>query len=165
MNASDLKRLLPATADEGMATHILAACKTARLPLSYALATVEKESGFRNVFGNDPTNSIPRSWKGTRVTRSKYLVYRVNRRRGKGMQGIGPTQLTWYEFQDQADKIGGCYKPYANLVVGFRLMKNLIAQHGKQGGAQRFNGAGTAAEEYGRDWVRRQENWNDKLTK
>lgn len=164
MNARELKRLLPRGADDGMATHILHACATTRFPLSYALATVEKESGFRNVFGHDPTSSIPRSWMGKRVTRAKYLVYKANRRRGKGMQGVGPTQLTWYEFQDQADKIGGCHKPYPNMVVGFRLMKNLIAQHGKQGGAQRFNGAGAAAEQYGRDWVRVQQRWHDRLT-
>jgi len=24
-----------------------------------------------------------------------------------GMQGVGPTQLTWYAFQDQADALGG----------------------------------------------------------
>ena len=53
MNASELKKLLPKSADNGMATHILEAVATTKIPLSYALALVEKESGFKNVYGHD----------------------------------------------------------------------------------------------------------------
>lgn len=164
MNATELKRMLPSTADEGMATHILHACDTTGLPLSYALALVEKETGFKNVFGHDPTRAIPSSWRGSRVTWAKYKVYKAARKLGRGMQGVGPTQLTWFAFQDQADKLGGCHKPYPNMVVGFRLLKSHIDAYGKTAGAALFNGSGPDADAYGRDWVRKQENWHKRLT-
>lgn len=164
MTAAELQRMLPRTAGKHMGARILEAQKATGLPLSYALALVEKESGFRNVFGHDPTSSIPDRWKGSRVTRGKYLFYKLNRRRGKGMQGVGPTQLTWWEFQDQADKAGGAWRPVPNMIVGFAHLRDLIAQHGKQAGAARFNGSGPAAEAYGRDWVKRQQQWHERLT-
>jgi hypothetical protein len=151
-------------ADDGMATHILAACKTSGLPLSYGLALVEMESGFKNVFGHDPTRSIPSRWYGTRVTLAKYVYYRARRRLGYGMQGVGPVQLTWYEFQDQADRIGGCRKPYPNMVTGFRILRSHINRLGKEKGAAAYNGTGDAAEDYGRRWVRRQAAWHARVT-
>lgn len=141
-------------------TDLLRASHTARLSLSDALATVEAETGFTNVFGHDPVRNPV---KGGRVTRARYLYYRVCRRRGMGMQGVGYTQLTWYTYQDQADKLGGCWRPYPNMVVGFRLMRELIAQHGRTHGAARFNGVGDAADAYGRRHSERQEFWHRRL--
>lgn len=163
MDAVALKKLLPPTADEGTATHLIRACATTGLPLSYGLALCEKEGAFRNVFGHDPTRSIPPGWRGTHVTWVKFAYYRTRRKLGLGMQGVGHTQLTWYEFQDQADKLGGCHKPYPQMVVGFRQLKQLIHQHGKQAGAAAYNGVGPDAEVYGRDFVRKQEAWHRRL--
>src|SRR3954469_21961370 len=133
MEPEDLKKLLPARADDGTATHILHACATTGLPLSYALALCEKEGGFRMIYGHDAVPNPVKSPPGgsLRVTRANYYRYKLNRRRGLGMQGVGHTQLTWYAFQDQADAIGGCWKPYPNLCVGFRHLRELIAAHGK----------------------------------
>jgi hypothetical protein len=161
MTAQELKKLLPKTADDGMATHILAACATTKLPLSYALALVEKESGFQNVFGHD---AVANPVKGGRVTRLRYIAYKRARKAGKGMQGVGYTQLTWYAFQDQADALGGCFKPYPNLVVGFSNLKRLINLSGKQKGAAAYNGTGDAAEAYGRDFVHKQEAWHSRVS-
>lgn len=162
MTPGDLKKLLPRGADDGMATHIINACERTGLPLSYGLAMIEKESGFRNIFGHDPTTSIPNSWKGSRVTRLKYTYYKL-RRAKRGMQGVGPAQLTYYTFQDQADRLGGCWKPEPNMVVAFRLLKTLTDKHGKQAGAALYNGIGTAAAAYGRDFVRRQLAWHKRV--
>jgi hypothetical protein len=160
MNANQLKDLLHKHGfkpDDGMATHILHACATTKLPLSYALALVEKESAFANVFGHDPVrNPI----KGGRVTRARYLAYKAYRRAGYGMQGVGPVQLTWYGFQDEADRIGGCHKPYPSLCVGFSNLRAKINQLGKEKGAAAYNGTGEAASAYGRDWLARQEKWH-----
>ena len=162
MNASELKKLLPKSADNGMATHILEAVATTKIPLSYALALVEKESGFKNVYGHDHVrNPAP---KGGRVTALNYAQYKRARKQGMGMQGVGPTQLTWYAFQDQADALGGAWKPYPNLVVGFRHLKTLINAHGKEHGAASYNGTGPAADAYGKDFVKRQEAWHRKVT-
>jgi hypothetical protein len=161
MDAHDLRRLLAEhmpNADDGIATHALEAVATTKLPLSYALALLEKESGGQNVYGHDGVrNPAP---KGGRVTQANYAKYKRDRKAGLGMQGVGPTQLTWYEFQDHADRIGGCWRPYPNMVVGFALLGSHIKRLGKEKGAAAFNGTGPDAERYGRDWVRLQEHWH-----
>ena len=88
------------------------------LPLSYALAFLEKESSGRdrdgslkiglNLFGSDPVRNPV---KGGFVTQKRYRDYVAGRKRGLGMQGVGPLQLTWWEFQDMADREGGCWHP------------------------------------------------------
>jgi hypothetical protein len=162
MDAHKLKKLLPDRADDGTATHILEACATTKLPLSYALALCEKEGGFRMVYGHDDVrNPAP---KGGRVTRGNYAEYKRDRKRGLGMQGVGHAQLTWYEFQDHADALGGCWKPYPNLVVGFALLGSKIKQLGKEKGAAAYNGTGPAAAAYGRDFVHKQAIWHAKVT-
>src|SRR3954454_2227897 len=88
-----------------MPLRIIREARRANLPLSLALALVEQESGFRNVFGHDPTIFVG---AGT-VTPLKYRKYkRARGARGQGgMQGVGPCQLTFWTFQDDADKLGG----------------------------------------------------------
>lgn len=169
MTPEDLKKLLVNTGfrpDDGLATHLIHACATTGLPISYGLALVQKESGFHNVFGHDPTRSIPDKWKGSTVTRAKYSFYKVRRRAGQGMQGVGYTQLTWFALQDDADKVGGCWKAYPNMVVGFRHLKQLIAGHnGNLGaGAAAYNGAGPAAVAYGEDFVIKQRHWHQLVS-
>jgi hypothetical protein len=166
MNAHDLKKLLPAHADDGTATHILAAIATTGLALSDGLALCEKEGGFRMVWGHDPVRNPVKSPPGgyLRVTRANYLRYKAYRRLGWGMQGCGHTQPTWYSLQDEADRIGGCWKPYPNLCVGFRHLHQLIAAHGREHGAAAYNGTGPAAEAYGRDFVHKQAAWHRKVT-
>jgi hypothetical protein len=161
VKAADLKALLEAqgfTPDNGLSTHLLCAVATTKLPLSYALALIEKESAFQNRFGND---AVRNPIKGGRVTLVRYRAYKAYRRRGWGCQGVGPAQLTYYSFQDEADRIGGCHKPYPNMTVGFRLLKANINAYGKQAGAAAYNGTGPAADVYGRDWLRRQAAWHE----
>lgn len=165
MNAADLKALLPDHADNGTATHILEAVGSTGCPLSYGLALCEKEGGFRMVYGHDDVRNPIKSPPGgvLRVTETNYGAYKRARRRGLGMQGVGHTQLTWYAFQDQADALGGCWRPYPNLVVGFRHLRDLVHVHGKAKGAALYNGTGPAADAYGRDWVRKQAAWHERL--
>lgn len=137
----------------------------ANLPLSYALAFLEKETGRgQNVFGNDSTTSIPDSWKGKPVTSERYKYYKRYRNR-YGMQGVGPMQLTWWETQDKADRIGGCDKPKYNLRVGFGMAASLIRTYGIFNGVMRYNGSGPAAEAYARDWAHKQTYWHRYLTR
>src|SRR4051812_16663004 len=87
--------------------------RTIGLPLAYALAFLEKESTGRdrdgtvrfglNLFGHDP---VANPVRGGVVTHRRYDEYKAHRRRGLGMQGVGPMQLTWWEFQDIADEEG-----------------------------------------------------------
>lgn len=144
--------------------------RRAKLPLHYALAFLEKESTGRdedgshkmglNLFGSD---LVRNPVKGGFVTQGRYEEYRRNRRAGLGMQGVGPCQLTWYEFQDMADRAGGCWRPRYNMRVGFAIAARLIGQHGERGGARRWNGSGRDAEVYAEDWVKKARRWREKV--
>ena len=141
---------------------VIAEAKRAGLRLDYACAMLQKESGGgSNVFGHDPTifaGAGP-------VTKAKYLDYK--RRRvasgNKQMQGVGPTQLTYWTLQDRADAQGGCWNPRINMRVGFKHLADNIRAHGEADGARRYNGTGAAAEAYSKDLLAKAARWREVL--
>lgn len=150
----------------------IVAAQAAKLPLPYACALLEKESaGGLNLWGHDPTifvggyDAAHSHAYGSVVTQEAYRAYL--RQRGPqgrgGMQGVGPCQLTWYSYQDQADTLGGCWLPVFNMTVGFRLLEANIARDGEQAGAAAYNGSGPAAEAYGDDFVAKAAVWKARL--
>ncbi len=142
------------------------------IPLSYALAFLEKatpgadaDGAMRfglNVFGDDPQSGNP--VRGGAVTRSRYLEYVEHRRRGRGMQGVGPMQLRWYALQDLADRLGGCWQPRYSMRVGFAQAKALVRRDGRAAGAARYDG-GASADTWARDWLAKQNKWQRWLTR
>lgn len=127
-----------------MPVRTLIAARKAKLPLPLACALLMQESGGgRNVFGHDPTIFTGAG----EVTREKYLAYKAQRGRER-MQGVGPCQLTWWEFQDEADRRGGCWNPEINMQVGFERLAFLTKRFGVRDGIRRYNGSGPAAERY-----------------
>ena len=140
-----------------------ASSRRAGIPISLGCALVEQESGFRNVFGHDLVRRP--QIRGGKVTRARYARYKLLRRTGFGMQGVGLTQLTWFAFQDEADRLGGCWKPTYQLRVGFRILAALIFEHGQSEGIARFNGSGDAADRYSHSVRAKQSRWHDRLTK
>lgn len=111
------------------------------MPYAVLCAFLEQESaGGDNVFGHD---GGPTGWASGwgKVTKKKYLRYKEGRKAGKGSQGVGPMQLTWWEFQDRADARGGCWKPYVNMTVGAELLLEYWNRYGdwKKVG-ERYNG-------------------------
>lgn len=113
---------------------------------------VQETGGGRNVFGSDPTVFAGAG----EVTRSKYLAYKEVRERTGLMQGIGPMQLTWSTYQDQADRLGGAWKPYANMLVGFRHVAALHRSAGSwTAAAHAYNGSGPAADAYAAQMAQR----------
>ncbi len=148
----------------------IAEARNAGLDLAYACALLEKESGGgANVFGHDRDDHgryiFPARDGAVPVTEELYREYK--RRRGPtgkgGMQGVGPAQLTWWEFQDEADREGGCWKPAVNMRVGFRRLAGLMRQHGEADGARRYNGTGSAAERYSVDLRSKARTWKARL--
>lgn len=132
------------------------------LRLAVACAMLEKEtSGGHNVFGHDPTIFVGAG----QVTRAKYEAYKKRRvsSGNRSMQGVGPCQLTWWEFQDEADREGGCWKPEINIRIGFRRLAANIKAHGEADGARRYNGVGKAAEAYSADLLKRAAAWEQRL--
>lgn len=145
---------------------IIIQARKAGVPLSLAFALIEKESGFRNVFGHDPTNSIPVTWRGKKVTKSRYKHYKKNRGStgSGGMQGVGPAQLTWWSYQDEADSRGGCWNPKHNISVAMDHLAALLNRHRSQEDAiAAYNGAGAAARAYAKDVLARQRKWHNWL--
>lgn len=154
----------------GIADPVLVQKVAARveLPLQFACAMLEKETGGgHNEWGHDPTifvggfdarNNIH---YGPIVTEKAYAAYKAQRGpRGKGgMQGVGHCQLTYYTLQDQADKLGGCWKPEFNMQVGFKLLKDHIQRYGIAAGGAAYNGTGPAAEAYGADFEKKSQRW------
>ena len=137
--------------------------KIADLPIALACALLEQESGGgHNVYGHDPVaNPAP---KGGKVTKDNYLnVYLPARKAGLGMQGVGPCQLTWYAYQDEADKIGGCWEPRWNMRVGFGHLASLIDAYGLVDGCRRYNGDGPAAVAYSASLRAKYDAWKQRL--
>ena len=129
------------------------------LELAVACTLLEKESGGgRNVWGNDGVDTCGNYDKGSSVTQAAYLAYKRDRKRC-GMQGVGPTQLTWWAFQDRADTRGGCWKWEVNVEVGFEIMAGYIHKHGLWEAAKRYNGA----DSYANDFVAKHRVWRDRL--
>ena len=122
------------------------ATRAADIPLYVGCAFLRQETdGGRNVFGHDPTVFAGAG----HVTRSKYLAYKRVRRRTGEMQGVGPMQLTWSTYQDRADRLGGAWRPYPNMLVGFRHLAALHHVAGTwTGAAHDYNGSGAMADAY-----------------
>ena len=143
-----------------MPVRCVVAARRAKLPLPMACALLTMEtSGGRNVFGHD--DSI---FKGAgNVTKELYLAYRAERDRTRKMQGVGPTQLTWHTLQDEADKLGGCWDPLANMQVGFGHLAQLVRRNGIRVGARAYNGSGEAAERYADKFMEHYERFKAEL--
>src|SRR4051795_10298717 len=140
----------------------VAEAQRAGLRLAIACAMLEKETaGGHNVFGHDPTIFAGAG----QVTKTKYQAYKQRRvaSGNKSMQGVGPCQLTWYEFQDEADREGGCWRPEINIRIGFRHLAELIKANGETAGARKYNGVGKAAEAYSADLLKRAAVWEQRL--
>jgi soluble lytic murein transglycosylase-like protein len=137
--------------------------RRAKVPVSLLCAFLTQESGFKNVFGHD---AVRNPIKGGPVTKARYLAYKRYRDQGLGMQGVGPGQLTWVGFQDQADKLGGCWKPKHNIRVAAGLIGSLLRAHpgNEHAAIARYNGTGPAAEHYADSVLRLQKVWHERLS-
>lgn len=115
------------------------------LPISDAASLLRGETGGGHpVWGHDPVACGP---VGGTVTRENYAAYKA-RRGSCGMQGCADTQLTWYSYQDEADVLGGCWRPGPNRHVGFGLLAGLIRANGRREGWRAYNGSGAYAVAY-----------------
>lgn len=133
------------------------------LSIDLAAALLEQESGGgHNVWGHDGVNTGGIYVKGSAVTKEAYLAYKA-RRSELGSQGVGPTQLTWAGYQDQADNLGGAWDWRNNVRVGFSALVALIKVHGQADGIRRYNGSGPAAERYRDQVLARAKKWRDRL--
>jgi hypothetical protein len=141
--ASTNQKLLAMIKDEGgaYASTILREANRAGLQLALALAVVEQESVFKNIFGCDgqqPIDTAP--WCHQKVTRERVRALIAHVRAGGISNGVGLTQLTSIDLIEQAEAKGGAHRPPAQCAVGFGLIHDLIARHGERVGLGAFNG-------------------------
>lgn len=167
MKARDRKivRWLKRNTDFKYPYRTVRAARKAGITIPTALALLEKETGNgRNVWGHDRDsrgNCIPPC--GGKVTRRNYRRYKRYRSR-YGMQGCGPTQLTWWAYQDRADRAGGCWRPYINMKVGFRILREKARYYGSLKEAYRaYNGTGAAAASYSDQAMSIRWSWQRRL--
>jgi hypothetical protein len=140
---SDERKLIQMVNNEGFSfgPAIVAGAKHAGVQLALALALVEQESGFRNIFGCDsghPRNSAP--WCHQDVTRQRVheLITFVDH--GGVSNGVGLTQLTSIDLIKRAEAEGGAHTVDAQCRVGFRFLHDLIERNHEREGIGAYNG-------------------------
>lgn len=154
--------------DAEIADALLAAARKAKLPIADACALIEVESTFRNVYGHDEVrNPIKSPPNGVlRVTAANYREYKRHRSNGEGTQGVGYGQLTLKEFQDRADRAGGCHKAAPNLLTSFRILREHEQSFGRNEGIAAYNtGPGARKSKQGRDYSAKVRNAASAWTK
>lgn len=120
---------------------ILAESKRQGVQLALALALVEQESTFRNIFGCDGGRKINKApWCHQQVTRERVQELIAHVEAGGISNGVGLTQLTSIGFIRQAETLGGAHTAAAQCRVGFGLLHDLIARHGERTGIGAYNG-------------------------
>jgi hypothetical protein len=144
-----------------MPNECIAGAEASGLPLAVGAAILLRETGGgRNEWGHDPTifvggyDSKNGKQHGPMVDEVGYKAYLEQRGPAGhgGMQGVGPVQLTYFAFQDEADKLGGCWVPVHNITVGFTNLAQGIHRDGLRAGITAYNGSGPAADAYAA-WV------------
>jgi uncharacterized protein YcbK (DUF882 family) len=147
---------------------VIREAQRAGIQLSLACALLEKETaGGHNVFGHDRDRAgryiFPARDGTVQVTEDLYRQYKARRKSTGLPQGVGPCQLTYAPFQDQADALGGCWKPAANIRVGFKVLADNIRANGLAAGVARYNGSGPAAAAYSKDVLAKARRWDALL--
>lgn len=136
----------------------------AGLQLALACALVDHESGGRNIFGCDeggPFCNLP-------VTRSRVEHIVDGGKFRHGMQGIGLTQITWWEFVLRAEKLGGAHIPANQLQVGFSLMADYVKTYPFKEALGAYNAGPSRrtsadAEQYAETVADKHEAWKERL--
>jgi hypothetical protein len=120
---------------------ILAESRRQRVQLALALALVEQESTFRNIFGCDGKRKIGKApWCHQQVTRERVQELIAHVDAGGVSNGVGLTQLTSIGLIRQAEAAGGAHLVRAQCQVGFGLLHDLIERHGERTGIGGYNG-------------------------
>lgn len=133
--------------------------RRAGVPFAVLCAVLEQETGGgHNVFGHD---AVRNPVKGGPVTKARYKQYLHFRKLGYGMQGVGPMQLTYYGYQDLADKIGGCWKVKPNIRIGAAKLHRDTQRYGLYGALKAYNGS----DAYAKQVMQRVVKWRRILNK
>jgi hypothetical protein len=131
--------LLARRARRAGAKHALKTIRLARrvgVPISWAFALVDQESGFRNIFGHDRGSIL----HGLPVTPGRVAILLRHVNDGGASNGVGLTQLTWPPYIKRAQRQGGAHKPKVQIAVGLDILKQ-VSGGDYRGRAWQYNGA------------------------
>lgn len=125
------------------AIEIIEEARRERVPLPWALALIEQETDFRNIFGGDhgplkPPTRVP--FFRVAVTHERVLALLRWIERGNASNGVGPAQLTSVGFIRRAEAEGGAHKPRINIRVGLQAL-NEKSGRDYHNQAWKYNGA------------------------
>jgi hypothetical protein len=134
--------LLKVVSDAGhlFGPEILAESKHAGLPFALALALVDQESTFQNIFGCDLGSRDTVPWCHQPVTRDRVQALIAHVEGGGTSNGVGLTQLTSIDLIQRAEAEGGAHNVVPQCRVGFGHLHDLIERHGEQVGIGSYNG-------------------------
>lgn len=122
---------------------IIREARAAKVPLSWAFALVDQETGFRNVFGGDHgrlQNPYRAPFYHCRVTKHRVKQLRLWVSAGHASNGVGLTQLTSMGLIIAAENMGGAHKPTYQLREGFRYFRD-VTNGDYRNKAWHYNGA------------------------
>lgn len=141
-------------------------CREAGVPFPVACALFQKESGGRNVYGNDAGGML--SGYKVPVNRENYLAFRyMVVEKGHTSNGVGPSQITYAGSLVAGKRNGGFFremelqglKPWDvhdNMLFGLRLLKKYRQETGNWVRAgTKYNGATS----YGLDLQKKIKEW------
>ncbi len=132
------------------------------IPVSLGLALQEQESGGRNIFGADI--GAPFAHQPVTKRRVQQLVEHV--RAGGISNGVGPMQLTFIGFIDEANRDGGAWLPAVNIATGLGIVAGHIKNHGVAGGLASYNAGNPqakAGKQYAKQVLARQDHFHQLI--
>lgn len=118
---------------------IILEARRAGILISWALALVEQETGFRNIFGCDTGPCSHAPWCHQTVTRERVRELIAHVKQGGTSNGVGPTQLTSLDYILRAQRLGGAHIPRHNIRVGLAVLREKTGGDMRQ--AWKFNGS------------------------
>ncbi len=126
------------------------------VPKTMALTMLNKETSMKhpngivtyghNIYGHDRGSCFNFPGRNVVVTLENYREYLDCVVRGGKRNGVGPTQLTWIGFQQEADRRGGCWRIDVNLQLGFEILRDHYRKYGVWEAFKRYNGAASYAD-------------------
>jgi hypothetical protein len=132
------------------------------IPVSLGLALQEQESGGRNIFGADV--GAPFAHQPVTKRRVQQLVEHVHA--GGISNGVGPMQLTFIGFIDEANRDGGAWLPAVNIATGLGIVAGHIKSHGVAGGLASYNAGNPqakAGKQYAKQVLARQDHFQQLI--
>ncbi len=145
---------------------IMAEARREGVELATALALVQQESGFRNIFGCDLGHRKTVPWCHQHVTRDRVQALIAHVHAGGKSNGVGLTQLTDIGLIRQAEGEGGAHTVDAQCRIGFRHLHGLIERHGEFTGIGGYNGGeGHPNPDYADDVMALRGEWRARISR